>query len=202
MRKIKNIFWDIGAVLFSEAQISKKEFKPVLSMLGMSADESDEIFDSLWVDYVRPGKMSEDEYWKHYLDASKRKPKLESIKKIYRDCIWVNQELLDLAKLLSNRYNQYILTNHGSEWTRYLVDQFNLKKYFKEIYSSGWMGIAKPSKEFFEYVLKGSQVDPRQTLYIDDNAKNILAAGKFGIIGLVYKDNELLKKQLKKLEIV
>ena len=209
-KEISTIFWDVGAVLFSNAQISGPEFKPVRELFGLDAKESDEIFFSLWEDKVRLGKITEDEFWEEYLKRSSKKPALNEIKDLYRKCTLVNEELLELAKNLSDSYNQTITSNHGKEWMRFLVSNWNLDKMFDNIICSADIGIGKPDRKFFEFALEKSKFEPSQVLYIDNEERHLVVAEKVGINILLYsgfyedlhKGNENLIAELRKWGIV
>lgn len=75
-QKITTIFWDAGGVLFSDAEISQPNFKPVLDLLGITAADSDKIFARLWAEKLRLGKITEDQYWQEYIKDSRNKPNI------------------------------------------------------------------------------------------------------------------------------
>jgi len=188
--------------LFSEAEISHEEFEPVRQLLGISAKRSDEIFNRLWSHHVGVGKIDEDGYWKEYLKQSKNKPSIQEIKSLYRSCIRPNDELLELVKKFSRKYEQYVVSNHGKEWMDYLVSEWELKNWFKDIFCSAYLGVTKPDKRFFKIALERAKGVGEKTLYIDDNKNNIKSAGSFGISGIVYRNNKDLFMRLSELGIL
>jgi len=186
-KEITTIYWDIGNVLGPNAENTSPENRPILSLLQISPAESDEVFNKLWPEGIRLGHISEDTYWQAYLAISpNKKLKLEEIKAFYRSLLLPNRDLWKLAQNFAERYDQYILTNHGREWAEFIRIKWDVDKYFKGIFCSAWMGIAKPDIAFFESALKGSNKQPENILYIDDSQKNIEAAGTLGISGIVY----------------
>ncbi|SRR5258708_1583162 len=184
--KITNIFWDFGAVLFSNAQISGYEFKPVRKLLGITPERSDEIFFSMWEEGVRLGKISEDDFWNTYIENSTQEPNLEEIKVIYRKCTLVNSELLNLISQLSNKYVNSVVSNHGKEWMNFLISNYNLNNIFKDIVCSAFIGIGKPDPEFFEIALKRVSVKPQNVIYIDNEERHLEAARSIGIHSILY----------------
>ncbi len=82
---------------------------------------------------------------------------------------------------------------------RRYADIFNT--YFHGVIMSGAIGLIKPQKNAFEYVLKTYDLDPKETIFIDDQYDNILAAQSVGIIGLLMcRDNyKTLRNVLTKL---
>lgn len=97
------------------------------------------------------------------------------------------------AKLyvLSNVSVGFANTYKEVPWIR---DLFSL---FDGIVLSGTIGIAKPGKEIFKYVLKTFDLNAEECLFIDDSAKNIEAAKVLGIDGYLFDgDSEKLRSTL------
>lgn len=98
------------------------------------------------------------------------------------------------AKLyvLSNVSVGFANTYKEVPWIR---DLFSL---FDGIVLSGTIGIAKPGKEIFEYVLKTFDLNAEECLFVDDSAKNIEAAKALGIRGYLFDgDSEKLRSTLR-----
>ncbi len=52
---------------------------------------------------------------------------------------------------------------------------------------SGRVGLVKPDPAIYEYLLKTYDLEPEQTIFIDDQPENIAAAQALGIHGIVYQ---------------
>lgn len=200
--KFESLFWDIGGVLFSDVNIAQKEFAPIRRALSISATRSDEIFDELWPQGVRLGKITEDEYWKVYQSRTKGGASLKKVKFLYRRLIKPNYELLRVVSKLSKKYQQFIISNQGKEWMEFIVKRWKLDRYFEEVFCSSWLGIAKPDPGIFRIALEKSDTIPQRTLYIDDSETNIISAGELGISGIIYKSNEQLINELRNQQIL
>lgn len=57
---------------------------------------------------------------------------------------------------------------------------------FDGIMISGQVGLAKPDIRIYEHFLKTFNLDPSDTIFIDDQIDNIIAAQKAGIYGILY----------------
>jgi putative hydrolase of the HAD superfamily len=57
-----------------------------------------------------------------------------------------------------------------------------LDDYFKKAYYSHQLGLRKPGKEIFEFIIKDSDLEPGETLFIDDSYNNIETAGQLGLM--------------------
>jgi len=52
---------------------------------------------------------------------------------------------------------------------------------FTKAYYSHKMGLRKPEKDIFEFVLNDSGLLPEETIFIDDNLSNVTTAKSLGI---------------------
>lgn len=83
------------------------------------------------------------------------------------------------AHSLKNRCKIAILSNLMSFDKKRIDKQYNLSK-FDYVYLSYEIGLLKPDKKIYEYVLNDLNVDPNDILFIDDDNDNILAAKECG----------------------
>lgn len=60
---------------------------------------------------------------------------------------------------------------------------------FDGIYPSNVAGSRKPEKEFFEYVVRESGIDPKMTIFVDDKESNVAVARSLGMQGIVFDAN-------------
>lgn len=95
-----------------------------------------------------------------------------------------NHELLLQIK---DQYNTFLLSNnneiHYSWIMDYLKRDFNLEdnsSFFIKDYYSHLMGMRKPDKEIFEAVLDNHQLNPAETLFIDDSPQHLKTAQELG----------------------
>ena len=72
---------------------------------------------------------------------------------------------------------------------------------FEDIIVSGEVGMAKPDPEIFELLLTRHNLEPVQTVFIDDKAENVNAAKSLGIHGIVFTDANTLRTELKSLGV-
>ena len=93
--------------------------------------------------------------------------------------------------ILSNVSIGFANTYKEVPWIRKLFSLFD------GIILSGTVGIAKPGKEIFEYMLKTFAIKAEESLFIDDNAKNIETAKSLGISGYLFDgDSVKLREKL------
>jgi putative hydrolase of the HAD superfamily len=89
---------------------------------------------------------------------------------------------------LGKKYNLYLLSNtnpiHIKEVNVILKNSTGvsyLEELFLHTYYSYDIGLIKPSESIYEHVLTVSELNPNETLFLDDNYDNIQSALKVGI---------------------
>jgi len=96
------------------------------------------------------------------------------------------KERVELLKVLSKRYNLYMLSNTSALHVQVFEKMFldlageSMHKIFKKIYYSHEIGWHKPDKEAWEYVIKDSGIKAEETLFLDDDIHNIKASQELG----------------------
>jgi glucose-1-phosphatase len=85
-------------------------------------------------------------------------------------------------------YRTFLLSNtnslHVSYYTQKIGNLYGQKGFeplFEKIYYSHQLGMRKPDRDIYEFVLQDSRLKPGETLFIDDNLENIATALELGI---------------------
>ena len=93
-----------------------------------------------------------------------------------------------LLKKIRKQYRLFLLSNtnaiHVSTFEKMYRERFNnesLGDLFEKLYYSHRLGLRKPSKEIYEFVLRDSNLQPNETLFIDDAEVNTRAAEQTGM---------------------
>jgi 2-haloacid dehalogenase len=107
-------------------------------------------------------------------------------------------DTLELFRKLkaSGQYKIYALTNWSAETFGIAKDRFEFLKWFDGIVVSGDEKNRKPHADFYHILLNRYNVNPTESLFIDDNYRNILAARELGIRGIHFTSAIDLAKQL------
>jgi glucose-1-phosphatase len=97
---------------------------------------------------------------------------------------------VQLLNQLSGYYQLFLLSNTNIIHFRYFSSQFaeeygyEMESLFTKAYYSFITGYHKPDRPAFETVLKGSNLNPEETLFIDDTEVNCAMAESCGITSL------------------
>lgn len=86
------------------------------------------------------------------------------------------EENVKLIKPLKEKYGVYGLTNWSAETLPFATSRYDFFKDLDGIVVSGEEKLVKPDKRLFQILLDRFDIRPQESLFIDDNGDNILAA--------------------------
>lgn len=104
----------------------------------------------------------------------------------------------EAVKKLSKKYPLYIASNHIDFIFEKEIQQLRVKKYFRKLFVSKNLGVAKPSEEFYKKMLKGAKVTAKESIFVDDSKINLAAAKKLGITTVWVKNKNEKQAGMKK----
>lgn len=103
----------------------------------------------------------------------------------------IKQNVEVLRRLAQNRYPLYGLTNWSHETFPYALEHYDFFSLFEgKIVVSGEEKLIKPDPEIFQLLIERYSLDPKESIFIDDNYQNILTAEKLGF-DVVHVHSEL-----------
>lgn len=100
------------------------------------------------------------------------------------------EELLHALK--QNGYEMHAFTNYPI-WYKLIEDKLKLSTYLSWTFCSCINGKRKPDPSFYLEVLTHLNVDPARCIFVDDRMRNVEAAINLGIVGLQFKNADLLR---------
>jgi 2-haloacid dehalogenase len=108
-------------------------------------------------------------------------------------------ETVDIFRQLKEegRYKLYALTNWSAETFPVALEKYEFLHWFDGRVVSGEEKMRKPFPEFYQLILNRFELVPHETLFIDDNLRNVEAASTLGISTVHFKSPEQLKDELK-----
>lgn len=148
---------------------------------------------------VITGKLSMNKFWSKLakaLDVNVKELK-QLWERIYVKKFKLNTRVMNLVKRLKKRYKIVLLSNDLPSHSK-----INLKrgdyKIFDKVFLSSKIGLRKPDKRVYLYVLRKLKVKPEECVFIDDREENVAAAKKLGINTIQFKNVRSVEKELKK----
>lgn len=198
---IKNIIFDLGGVLLNIDQHAT-----INAFKELGVNNFDEFFtfakQSHLFDRLDKGEISPEDFRDEIRRISGRDLDDKDI-----DAAWnamlhdLPRERITLLEMAREHYRTFLLSNtnaiHYPTYTRYMKDTYgysSLSKLFERDYLSHEVGMRKPDPGIFNFVLEENNLNPRETLFIDDTERHVEGARKTGIIGYwldLSKDNVL-----------
>jgi putative hydrolase of the HAD superfamily len=189
MQNIKNIIFDYGNVIFT---IDFKRTQDAFNALGITNVQSfyahktqHPIFNQF-----EKGEITAAEFRNGIREISEH-PNLtdEQIDHTWNSLlIGIPKGNHELLLQLKQKYRTFLLSNineiHLNYIESYLKKEFNLdgnEVFFEKIYYSHIVGKRKPNPDIFEQVLTENNLDPQETLFIDDSPQHLETATNLGI---------------------
>ena len=198
MSKVKNIIFDLGGVLidWNPEYLYLEVFKGDRKKMQWFFDE---ICTMDWNENQDAG------YPLHQAteDRIKMFPQYEEWIRMYYgrweemlgDSIDETVEILN--KLLKKTdYRVVALTNWSAETFSVALDRFKFLQRFEGIVVSGAENTRKPFADIYQLTLNRFNFKAEESLFIDDNLKNVEAASKMGIHTIHFKNSKDLKLNL------
>lgn len=187
MAKIKNILFDLGAVLID---IDFNKVAKAFADLGI--DKFEQQFSQLTAtnlfENLEMGKISEPEFHKAIQQQTGNTLSATDINNAWNAILLdFRKESMEFLSSLKNQYGLYLLSNtnaiHLIKVNEILYRQTGIKEldvYFNKAYYSHKIGLRKPGKESFQFVLNDANIIAEETFFIDDTLPNILSAREIG----------------------
>lgn len=186
--KIKNIIFDLGGVI-----IDLDRDQAVRSFQSIGVEDAGELIDPYEqkgiFQELETGRIGVDEFCSLLREHTRKPLSFEAICKAWLGFI-VDVPLYKLDYISGLRaagYTVYLLSNTNPiiqlEWAqtpRFTAAGLPLNAYFDKLYTSYEIGITKPDRRIFDYMLRDSGIRPEESLFIDDGEKNIEVARSLG----------------------
>ncbi|MDD4382320.1 MAG: HAD-IA family hydrolase [Candidatus Dojkabacteria bacterium] len=113
----------------------------------------------------------------------------------------INKDVLEIVKILKNKFKLYLFTNSSKEFLAFNDKQTQFLDLFLIHITTIDCNCHKPDEESFKILFEETDIEPKDTIFIDDKAENIKEAKKYGFNTIQYEDIKLLKDNLKRYNI-
>jgi len=189
MQNIKNIIFDYGNVIFD---IDFKLTQNAFAELGIA--NADHFFGHLQQDAIFDafdrGEITTQQFRSRLREVTGKQDLTDE----QIDNVW-NRMLLGVAEdnhhlllKLKAKYRTFLMSNindiHYNYIMKYLKREFDFEgndHLFEKVYYSHLIGKRKPEPAFFKQILNENNLNPAETLFIDDSPQHLEGAKKLGI---------------------
>ena len=111
-------------------------------------------------------------------------------------------ETVSLLYQLKEKYKIYGLTNWSAETIAVAFARFPFFSEFDGIVVSGEEKLIKPDKQIFNVLIDRYDVSAENTIFIDDNEKNVNAAREIGMYAIRFENPNQLERKLKSMNVI
>ncbi len=198
MKNIKNIIFDLGGVLINlEPDRTRRSFQSFFS----SSDQYDTFYQTMTKESIfddhETGHISDQIFIETIQQLLPREISNYDIVNAWNAMILdFPKERITLLRQLRKKYNIYLLSNTNHihlQFARQKVlldaDIDDLDAEFDQAFYSHIVHHRKPNKEIFEIVCDQANIQPSESLFIDDNQINLTGAEEIGIQTIHHQAN-------------
>lgn len=107
-----------------------------------------------------------------------------------------------LMELKSRGFPLYAVTNMSTEGFQQTRGQYPFLRLFDGVVVSGSIGLAKPDPKIFLHLLTQFNLDPKETLFIDDKSSNVQGALDAGLYAERFDNPRQLEKAFETYKIL
>jgi putative hydrolase of the HAD superfamily len=187
MASYRNIVFDLGGVLLdinyqlaidAFEQLGFPKFENMYSQFS-----ADQLFSKL-----EKGEVSPDTFYEVMQKAGREGLTRQQVKHAWNSLILsFRSSSIEYLRTLQSSYSIYLLSNtnkiHHEYFSRIFEGEIGygkLESLFLKAYLSFEIGMRKPDREIYDYVIRDAGINPMETLFIDDSLPNIEAAKALG----------------------
>lgn len=175
---MKNIVFDLAGVVFARNEARcPQELMDYFYFIN-----SGEQLPDFWCDYDR-GTRTFDNVAECL--AQFRSSDVETASRMMATAITYQEQIAPTAELIAELkaagYRLFVLSNMSKEYIEFLRNM-PVYQYFDSEIISCEVGLIKPEKEIYSLLLERFNLDPSQTMFIDDRKENVVAAAELGIV--------------------
>ncbi len=180
MSSIQTIIFDFGGVLLNlktEQEWLKEDLLPNFHPEKLQQLQEKGLFKE-----IETGKISNDMFIQSLRDiALDTNISDEAICQLWNGILLkIHPQRIEILQQLHKNYNLILLSNtnaiHAQKFITDMLHDFGeniLQTYFHTVYYSHEIGMRKPDKEIYEFVMEQQQLNPENILFLDDKPENL-----------------------------
>ena len=188
MDQIKNIIFDLGGVLLNIDYNKTSESFKKLGIVNFDEMYSQAAADHLFED-LETGRISDAVFIETILKKTHPTATAENIREAWNAMLLnFRTGSLEALEQLAKKYHIFLLSNtnniHLQRFREIFIKETgksSLETFFVKAYYSNIVGLRKPYREIYDYVLADAGIEAADTLFIDDSIQNISGAIEAGL---------------------
>jgi epoxide hydrolase-like predicted phosphatase len=196
---IKAVIWDLGGVL-----VRTGDWNPRFKWekhLGLERMElTDMVFNSPVAQAASIGQAQADDIWQwigRELNLSAHE--LENLRTDYWSGDEVDYGLIDTIRSLKGDYQTALLSNAWPNLRPAIEERWKFKDAFDVMVISAEVGVVKPDPRIYQHTLSALEVEPAESVFIDDFIENVEGARAVGMRAIHFQHPDQALDELNQL---
>jgi putative hydrolase of the HAD superfamily len=192
---IKAVLFDVGGVLHESDTAVGDDLQQELGLTSIQIKE-------IWADQIfrmGKGKLDEPAFWeelKEKYDIRQVNPSEHLLSRAFARELKQNTRVLDIARNIDQAGLKTAVLSDTNALHAKVLENAGSYEPFKYRFLSHELGMRKPDPRIYKKALSVLEVRPEESIFIDDNSDNVVAAEKLGINGIVFKDTNQFVAEL------
>lgn len=186
-KNIKNIIFDLGGVIVDLD--TSKTINAFSDLSGIPEDEILKMADEPIFQQYEKGEIENNVFRERLRELFNIDSHDNIIDKAWNAMIGNTPiHRLEWMSSLQQQFRVFILSNTNHIHINYVHDTLNTNygienftNHVEKVYYSQLIGLRKPDKEIFEFVIDQNNLETSSTLFLDDNVDNLKGAKSIGI---------------------
>ena len=196
---IKKVLFDFGGVV-----MYLKDPKPREALAARYNTTVDELINIVYLQesaqLATLGKMKAKEHWEKVRE--KFELSHEELK-TFQSEFWggdkIDWALIEFIRGLHPHYTTALLSNAWDDLRSAMVNDWKIIDVFQHVFISAELGIAKPGREIYQYVIEQLGCEPHEAVFLDDMPKNVGGAREAGLNAIHFRSREQALGELREL---
>jgi len=205
MEIIKIVLFDYDGVM----TLDKSGTESTCNYISKNLNIDNNIFENEYRKYksdLTYGKVTHEEIWKLLCENINMDIPISVLHDSFYNTPVDNEMHEFVLKIKHQNIKTGLITNNRVDRMEFINKKFDLNKYFDIIAISGVLGFGKESDKIFIETLEKMKIKPAESIFIDNQEKNLTIPKRLGIKTIHYNDKERnlseLKNKLKEYGII
>ena len=181
---IAAVLWDLGGVILKTTDTSHREaWEKQFDLEPWGLEKL--VFGNKVSRQASGGEASVDEIWKYVQDQLGLVDEdMADFKKDFFAGDEIDQDLMNFIRSIKKKMKSGMITNAWPGMRHYIEDVWNIANAFDVIVVSAEVKLVKPHPEIYNLALEQLELNPEETIFIDDFIENVQGAEAIGMTGI------------------
>lgn len=190
--RIKAVIFDLGGVLVRTVDPSPRI--ALADQLGTTRQELERVvFLSKSSIESEMGRISVEAHWQWVIDhyGQKELAPMEAYQQFFSGDI-LDQELIAHIQKIRGKWKTGLVSNAWKNSRNLYNERFDFLQNFDVLIFSSEVGVRKPDPRIFRMVLNQLDIQPQESIFVDDFEENIAGARRIGMQAILFTNTEEL----------